>query len=108
MKIYVEFYFPGLSVSGQCEREVSSRNVEEISRIPEYAISFRFFNKDKVGNKVNYSPYHFIGKIYSPAEFKAKFPQLSLSEITTCGKRIVKTTTGGFYPIEAEDIVVLS
>ena len=51
MKTYVEFYFPGISVSGRCEREVSSRNVKELERIPEYAVSLRFFDKDEAENK---------------------------------------------------------
>jgi len=106
MKNYVEFYFPGICCAGKCEREVSSRNVEEIPKIPEHAISFRFFSKDANENKVDYSPYYFLGKEYSPEELKKKYPQLDISEDFSNAKRIVRTITGSFYLLKDEDIVV--
>ena len=106
MNTYVEFYFPGISVSGSCEKEVSSRNVEELERIPEYAVSLRFFNKDNAGNKVDYSPYYFLGKEYSAQEFKAKYPQLINCEELTGATRVVKSAVGDFYPLKDTDVVV--
>lgn len=106
MKTYVEFYFPGISVSGRCEREVSSRNVEELERIPDYAVSLRFFNRDSSGNKVDYSPYHFLGKEYSAQEFKTKYPQLINCEELTNATRVVKSAVGDFYPLKDTDVVV--
>lgn len=106
MKTYVEFYFPGISVSGKCEREVSSRNVGELERIPEYAVSLRFFDKDEAENKVNYSPYYFLGKEYSAQEFKVKYPQLISCEELTNAARVVKSAVGDFYPLKDTDIVV--
>lgn len=102
-KEFVEFYFPGISVAGKKEREITSR--DEII-IPEYAISYRFFTKDSNGNNVNYSPYYFVGKEYSIEEFGKKYPQLKEDEIFAKAKRIVKSTTGGFYVLSETDIVV--
>lgn len=106
MKTYVEFYFPGISVSGSCEKEVSSRDVEELERIPEYAISLRFFSKDSNDNKVDYSPYYFLGKEYSAQEFKTKYPQLINCEELTNATRVVKSAVGDFYPLKDTDVVV--
>ena len=106
MRTYVEFYFPGLSVNGQNEKEVSSRNIEELERIPKYAVSLRFFNKDEAENKVNYSPYYFLGKEYSAQEFKLKYPQLINCEELTNADRVVKSAAGDFYPLKDTDVVV--
>lgn len=107
MKTFVEFYFPGLCRAGKCEREVTSRSIEEVtSLLPEYAISFRFFNKDENREKVNYSVYHFLGTEYSAQEFKEKYPQLSSCEHLRRAARVVKSTRGDFYPLKDEDIVV--
>ena len=56
-KNYVEFYFPGTSLAGQNEREVSSREVESIKSIPSNAISCRFFSKDENENKVDFKDF---------------------------------------------------
>lgn len=107
MKTFVEFYFPGLSLEGKHEREVSSREVEAIASVPQHAVSFRFFNKDDSQHKFNYSPFFFFGTEYSMEEFSGKYPQLAndydLSEHT---ERICKSRTGSFYPLSKEDIVV--
>lgn len=102
---YVEFYFPGVSCVGRKEREVSSREVEMIGIIPKNAISCRFFSKDEKDNKVDFSSYYYFGKEYSLEEFKGKFPQLA-SDFANA-KRIVKTVTGGFYPLSKDDKVIL-
>lgn len=106
MKTYVEFYFPGISVSGKCEREVTSRDIEELGKIPEYAVSLRFFSKDADGAKVDYSPYYFLGKEYSAQEFKVKYPQLINCEHLSKAVRVVKTAAGDFYPLKDTDVVV--
>ena len=106
MKTYVEFYFPGISVSGRCEKEVSSRNVKELERIPEYAVSLRFFDKDEAENKLNYSPYYFLGKEYSAQEFKVKYPQLINCEELSTAARVVKSAAGDFYPLKDTDVVI--
>ena len=104
-KEFVEFYFPGVSLAGQKEREVASRELDLTGMIPEHAISYRFFSKDTNGNKVDYSPYHFIGTEYSAEEFKIKYPQLKDDPELSNAKRVVKTVTGGFYPITDNDLV---
>lgn len=107
MKHFVEFYFPGVSCAGQNEREVSSRDITEIgSLVPNYAISCRFFSKDEDKNKVDFSSYYFFGKEYSAQEFKTKYPQLADDSDLASAERIVKATTGGFYPLSDKDIVV--
>ena len=51
MKTFIEFYFPGICLGGKCEREVKSRDIEEVVfKLPQYAISFRFFNKDSTAS----------------------------------------------------------
>lgn len=105
MKTFVEFYFPGVSCSGSCEKEISScKNLLEIS-IPTNAISYRFFDKTDDGEKVNYSNYHYIGEEFSLEKFKISYPQLS-GDFDSSTKRIVRTLTGGFYPLSDTDIVV--
>lgn len=100
---FVEFYFPGVSVAGQNEREVVSR---ENVVIPEGAISYRFFDKDEAGNKIDFSSYLWVGTMYSFEEFKIKYPQLANDTELTKAQRIVKTRTGGFYPIADDDLVI--
>lgn len=107
MQNYVEFYFPGMSCLGQNERKVDSRNVAAIGSIPQNAIKFRFFEKESEDSeeKLNYSAYHYVGTEYSFEEFQQKYPQLAGDYKDA--KRIVKTsTTGGFYKLDEEDIVV--
>ena len=99
---FVEFYFPGVSVAGQNEREVVTR---ENVVIPEGALSYRFFDKDEAGNKINFSSYLWVGTEYSATEFKDKYPQLANDTELAKANRIVKTRTGGFYPIADEDWV---
>lgn len=107
-KTFVEFYFPGTDLAGKCEREVSSRDVELITSIPENAISCRFFSKDENQNKFDFSPYYFFGTEYSAEEFKIKYPQMTTTADPNLAvaKRIVKATTGGLYPLSDEDIVI--
>ena len=104
MQTFVEFYLPGVSVAGQHEKEVSSRNHEAIESFPDFAISYRFFNKTDEEEKINYSPYYYIGEAFSIQDFKNKYPQLA--EDFGSEERILKAVTGGFYPISDEDIVV--
>ena len=100
---FVEFYFPGISVEGQKEKNV---NINEIIAIPEGAIAYRFFNKDEAGNKFNFSTYLWVGTKYSAEDFRVKYPQLCNDPDLAKAKRIVKTVTGGFYPIADDDWVV--
>lgn len=106
MKHFVEFYFPGVSCAGQNEKEVSIRAIAEVTSIPTNAISCRFFSKDEEENKVDFSSYYFFGKEYSAQEFKTKYPQLADDPDLASAERIVKATTGGFYPLSDKDIVV--
>lgn len=106
MKQFVEFYFPGIDCGGRRELQVSSRNVELIKSIPTYALSCRFFTKDSEENKISFSPRYWFGKEYSNEEFKLKFPQLKNEPDLSSASRIVKTRTGGFYPLGKTDIVV--
>lgn len=108
MQNYVEFYFPGTSCAGQNEREIASRDITAIGSVPQNAVSCRFYSKDEEENKINYSPYHFFGTEYSAEEFKIKYPQMvtSADSDLAIANRIVKTTTGGFYPLSDTDIVV--
>lgn len=106
MKQFVEFYTPGIDCGGKKEREVSSRDVELIPSIPSNALSCRFFDKDSEDNKINYSPRFWFGKEYSIEEFKLKFPQLLDETYLVSASRVVKTRTGGFYPLGEADIVV--
>lgn len=105
-KEFVEFYFPGISCAGQKEREISSRELDLSELIRNGAISYRFFSKNENNNNVNYSPYYYIGKEYSIEEFKVKYPQLATDSDLITAHRIVKTFTGGFYPLSEMDIVV--
>lgn len=100
--MYVEFYFPGLSVEGSCEREVSKRDSEEVKNYPNYAIAYRFFDKDSSGEKVNFSNYYYIGEEYTKERYERSFPQ---GDKFDCS-RIVKLITGSFRPINDNDVVV--
>lgn len=103
----VEFYFQGTNLAGQNEREVENRQVDAIlDKIPPLAHSFRFFEKDDAQIKSNFSDYHYVGTEYSNSEFKTKYPQLASEPDFINSSRIVKTITGGFYPVKETDIVV--
>lgn len=104
MKTFVEFYFPGTSLSGKNEREVTSRN--EAVTLPPYAISYRFFDKDEAGNKSNFSPYYYVGKEYSIAEFLLKYPQLKGDEYFKNIDRILLSPGGDFYSLPAAAVVI--
>ena len=107
MKTFVEFYFPGVSCSGGCEKQVfSKRSIHEIGPIPTNAISYRFFDKNDAGEKVNYSEYFYIGKEYSFQDFKLKYPQLAGDFDEVSVHRILKSVTGAFYALSEKDIVV--
>lgn len=103
---FVEFYFPGLDCGGRKESEVTSRNVEALKSIPTYAHSCRFFSKGVDDNKINFSPRFWFGKEYSKEEFKLKFPQLKNETDLSSASRVVRTRTGGFYPLSETDIVI--
>ena len=78
----------------------------KIGKVPEYAISFRFFSKNSSGNKIDYSPYYFFGKEYSSEEFKKKYPQLAKCDFVENSDRIVSSSIAGFHALSKEDIVV--
>ena len=99
---YVEFYFPGVSLAGSCEREVPSRDVSNVKSYPDYAYAYRFFDKDEAGNKVNFSNYHYIGEEYSEERYKLAFPQCNDLDCN----RIVRLVTGGFLALQEDDVVV--
>lgn len=105
-KEFVEFYFPGISLAGQKEKEVPSRELDLTGMIPEYTICYRFFSKDENGNNVDYSHYHFIGTEYSAEEFRTKYPQLKDDFELSKAQRVVRTMSGGFYPLTETDIVI--
>ena len=106
MKTFVEFYFSGISCDGACEKEVlPQKNLLELGPIPENAIAYRFFDKEEDGSKVNYSAYHYIGEEFTLEKFKLCYPQLA-SDFDSSTKRIVRTVTGGFYPLTDNDVVV--
>lgn len=101
-KKYVEFYFPGLSVAGSCEKEVSERNPELVTP-PQYAFAFRFFEKTQDGQKVNFSGYYYLGKEYTIEDYLKKI--INPENMGKC-TRVVKLITGGFRPLKDDDIVL--
>ena len=77
MEKFVEFYFPGRIIEGENERKVVDCNIDNIKQIlPNYAIAFRFFEKDKGGNKVNISNRYWIGRELSVKDLNIKYPQI--------------------------------
>lgn len=105
MEKYVEFYFPGVSVSGSCERKVKNEDISAITNIPKYALFFRFFDQSDDGSKLNFSKRYWLGKKFSIEELKIKYPQVSISQFVGC-QNVVKSSTGGFYPLEDLDAVI--
>lgn len=106
MEKYVEFYFPGRLIVGENERKVDNFNANSVkSNLPDYAIAFCFFEKDDAGNKVNFSNRYWIGKELSVKDLKVKYPQVDAEEFAGYEK-IVKTLTGGFYPLNKTDVVI--
>jgi len=105
MKTFVEFYFPGVSCAGCCEKEVTYREESAVtSIIPNHAISYRFFDKEDDGSKINFSAYYYLGKEYSLEDFKLRYPQLAADFESP---RVFRSTSGAFYPLaNEEDIVV--
>lgn len=111
MKNFVEFYFPGFDLTGKKEFEIASQDIESVKdKIPDKAISFRFFSKNSDGNKINFSGFHFIGNQFSKDDFSLKFPQLAaLLETDSAyihAKAVVRSRSGFFYPVNAEDTVL--
>lgn len=103
---YVEFYFPGISSAGMNEKEVSSREIGAIGKVPIYANSCRFFEKDENGKKINFSNFYFFGEEFSSEEFIKKFPQLVGTMFQ--GKtfdRIARTRNDSFFIMSNGDIV---
>ena len=106
MEKFVEFYFPGRIIEGENERNVVDCDIDHIKQIlPNYAIAFRFFEKDKKGNKVNVSNRYWIGRELSVEDLKVKYPQIDAEEFSGHG-RIVITSTGGFYPVKDAELIV--
>lgn len=103
MQKFIEFYFLGVSIEGRNERKYSEGDAIDA---PDYAISYRIFEKDSCGNKINFSSYHFLGTEYTAEEFKKKFPQLASSEDLKNANRVVKTILGNFYPLAENDVVI--
>lgn len=108
MKTYVSFHFTGFQFyTGQFEKEVTSREPESVKSIPDYAVAFRFYDKDEAGNKSNYSPFFFLGKKITPEYFREKYPQLiSGSDHLLNAISIAKVDAGGFYPMSENDIAI--
>lgn len=105
-KTFVEFYFNCLDLSGKNEREVSSRDASSLTNIPQFATSFRFFEKDSTGKKINFSSFYFLGTKYSIEDFKKKFPQLASDPDLMAAENIVGLNIGGFRPLNDGDIVI--
>lgn len=106
MEKYVEFYFPGRLFVGENERKVDDFNAETVKHnLPNYAIAFRFFEKDKSGNKVNCSNRYWVGQELLVKDLKNKYPQVDVKEFSGYEK-VVRTSTGAFYPLKISDVVV--
>ena len=106
MEKFVEFYFPGRIIEGENERNVVDCDIDHIKQIlPNYAIAFRFFEKDNNGNKVNVSNRYWIGRELSVEDLKVKYPQIDAEEFSGYEK-VVKTSTGGFYSLAETDVVI--
>ena len=106
MEKFVEFYFPGRIIDGENERKVADCDIEHTKQnLPDYAIAFRFFEKDKNGNKVNVSNRYWIGRELPVEDLKVKYPQIDTEEFAGY-ERIVITLTGGFYPLSKTDVVI--
>ena len=106
MEKFVEFYFPGRIIEGENERNVVDCDIDHIKQIlPNYAIAFRFFEKDNNGNKVNVSNRYWFGHEFSVEDLKVKYPQIDAEEFSGYEK-VVKTSTGGFYSLAETDVVI--
>lgn len=106
MEKYVEFYFPGRLIIGENERKVDDFNANLVKHnLPNYAIAFRFYEKDDSGNKVNFSNRYWIGNELSVKDLKVKYPQIDVEEFAGYEK-VVKTSTGGFYPLKELEIAI--
>lgn len=106
MEKFVEFYFPGRIIEGENERKVVDCNIDNIKQIlPNYAIAFCFFEKDKGGNKVNISNRYWIGRELSVKDLNIKYPQIDPKDFDEY-ERIVITSTGGFYPVKDTELIV--
>ena len=106
MEKYVEFYFPGRLIIGENERKVTDCNTDSVKHnLPNYAIAFCFFEKDNNGNKVNFSNRYWIGHELLVRDLKVKYPQINVEEFAGYEK-VVKTSTGGFYPLAETDVVI--
>lgn len=106
MQNFVEFYFHGISVAGQNQREVKSRDPKDVGNIPAHAYAFRFYESSSAnGPKHNFSPYYYIGEELSIEKMKKSvMPPIPL-DLEKC-KRVVQLSTGSFRAMNEDDIII--
>lgn len=114
LKLYVEFLFPGNTVSDISEKEVLTR--KESIKLPKGAYGYRFFEREETGNdddikygiKKNHSGVVYYGTEITLAQLKKEMPgeHALISMMEKNGyKRVVKTQFGQFIPLANSDSV---
>lgn len=113
---YVEYVIPGSFFNEYSVREIKDRN-KKLEDIPNGTVGFRFYDcneevidgKKMMGVRENISPMTYVGRKYTLAEVKKKFPELTtlISNMKSNGwNRAVKTIKGNWQPLEKGDKVI--
>ena len=117
-KTFVEFYFPGLIFANNSIREVKDRNIKNL-KVPKNAFGFRFFDIFQTtvlldgkkhtlkSERLKISPmYYYGGRVMTLAEVKREMgnEKILIANMENNDiERVVKSNTGGYYPLRKGD-----
>ena len=116
LKHYVEFCFAGTFFIERQIKEVDERNPNLIT-VPSDAFAYRFYDctetvingETLIGEKKNFSPFTYFGKLYTLNEVKSEFPEnknlISNMEYNKIDK-VVRTRKGNWQFLKKGDIVI--
>lgn len=117
---YVELLYPGSMMTEGRTRKVEDRDASKIKE-SEDAVAFSFFDilrvtievdglkVDLKSGRVNISPMHYYGKLYTAMELQDQFPE-ELELITRVKRlsidKLVHCTTGDWMPFQESGVLV--
>ena len=113
-KHFVRFYFQGVIISETEDREVTNRDIRDIT-VPQHAYGYRFFDKEEVvingevlrGSIKNSSEKFIIGTLMTIEEVRKTYPTIANEMDYNHITKVVKCPYRWYIPSEDEEFTLI-